>query len=113
MLVKRPCRLSTLVDSALPGSQLEAWLFSAPVSFPASGPRATSRTIQTARTTHLLRRPQGMAVSRAMFMLCIPPCNAIHRECTDHLRAAVQALSSGAGQRGPGGVSVGELYELL
>ena len=53
------CSSSTLVDSAFAGSQDAESLSCAPVSLPASGPRAASSTTHRARTSHLVRRPQG------------------------------------------------------
>ncbi len=50
---------STLVDSALAGSQADASFFSAPVSLPASGPVTATMTSQKTRTAHLVRRPPG------------------------------------------------------
>ena len=47
------------MDSALGGSQDEASFFSAPVSFPDSGPRTTTMTSQNTSTSHLVRRPAG------------------------------------------------------
>ena len=46
----RDCRSSTLVDSALAGSQDDESFFSAPVSLPASGPATATTTSQ--KTTH-------------------------------------------------------------
>src|SRR5438874_6076253 len=54
-------RASTCVDSALGGSHDWASFFSAPVSFPDSGPATTTTTSQNTSTSHLVRRPAGTA----------------------------------------------------
>src|SRR6266699_946131 len=56
----RDCTSSTLVDSALAGSQADALFFSTPVSLPPSGPITATMTSQKTRTAHLVRRPPGM-----------------------------------------------------
>src|SRR6185437_3875579 len=61
---------STCVDSALGGSHDWASFFSAPVSFPDSGPATTTTTSQNTSTSHLVRRPAGTAA--IAFSLDIP-----------------------------------------
>src|SRR4051812_29428591 len=51
------CAASTLVDSALPGSQDWASFFSTPVSLPASGPSTATTSSQKMSTSHLVLRP--------------------------------------------------------
>src|SRR5215470_16270185 len=58
---KRDCTSSTLVDSALPGSQYFASFFSAPVSLVDSGKARTSTTSQKPTTTHLVQLPAGIS----------------------------------------------------
>src|ERR1700722_19357419 len=67
---KRDWRSSTLVDSALAGSQDEESFFSAPVSLPASGPATATMISQKTRTAHLVRRPLAMpTIARARLMM--------------------------------------------
>src|SRR5215831_14588360 len=62
-------RLRTWVDSAFGGSQDEASFFSAPVSFPDSGPATATITSQATSTSHLVRRPAGAyAIARKTAM---------------------------------------------
>src|SRR5215470_9795028 len=62
-------RLRTWVDSAFDGSQDEASFFSAPVSFPDSGPARATITSQNTSTSHLVRRPAGAyAIARKTAM---------------------------------------------
>src|SRR5215813_3762595 len=51
------CRWSACVDSALPGSQDDASLFSTFDSFPASGPARPTTISQNTNTSHLVRCP--------------------------------------------------------
>ena len=60
-------RFSTCVDSARGGSQAWASFFSAPVSFPESGPASATRTSQNTSTSHLVLRPAGMRVIPLVF----------------------------------------------
>ena len=50
-------RFRTCVDSAFAGSQAEASFFSAPISFPDSGPATATMISQPTSTSHLARRP--------------------------------------------------------
>src|SRR6266705_690599 len=53
----------TSVDSAFGGSHDWASFFSAPVSFPDSGPATTTMTSQNTSTSHFVRRPAGLPTS--------------------------------------------------
>src|SRR6516162_7601079 len=67
--MKCDLRLRTWVDSAFGGSQDEASFFSAPVSFPDSGPATATMTSQNTSTSHLVRRPAGAyAIARKTAM---------------------------------------------
>ncbi len=50
------------MDSALGGSHDWASFFSAPISFPDSGPATATTTSQNTSTSHLVRRPAGIPV---------------------------------------------------
>jgi hypothetical protein len=68
----RDCTSSTLVDSALAGSQALASFFSAPLSLPDSGNATTTTTSQKPSTSHLVQLPDGISAAlRAM--LIAPP----------------------------------------
>ena len=60
-----------LVDSALAGSQDDAWLSWTSVSLPASGPAAATTMTQKASTSHFVTRP----VSFPAICLCMDPVN--------------------------------------
>src|SRR6478672_8888415 len=58
---------SAFVDSALAGSQDDAWLSCTPVSLPASGPATATTRIQKTSTSHLVTRPVSLpAICRCM-----------------------------------------------
>src|SRR5262245_15852870 len=65
------CSFSTLVDSALAGSQACASFFSAPVSFPDSDPATAATISQNTRTAHLLRRPAGSRSRALAFLISV------------------------------------------
>src|SRR5215469_11257363 len=75
-------RLSTCVDSAFGGSHAELSFFSAPVSFPESGPMTATRISQPTSTSHLVRRPAGtFAIARKKLTPDPPvsPCDLVIR----------------------------------
>src|SRR5271165_975915 len=65
-------RLRTCVDSALGGSQDDASFFSAPVSFPDSGPATATRMSQNTSTSHFVRRPAGIFSSARIVVIPVP-----------------------------------------
>src|ERR1700689_5196668 len=69
---KRDCRSSTLVDSALAGSQDDESFFSAPVSLPDSGPARATTISQNTRTPHLARRPLAKVKMVRARLMVIP-----------------------------------------
>jgi len=69
---KRDCRSSTLVDSALAGSQDDESFFCAPVSLPDSGPATATMISQKTTTAHLARRPLAMPMSMRARLIVIP-----------------------------------------
>src|SRR5262245_38868844 len=96
---------SALVDSALAGSQDDAWLSWTPVSLLATEPAAISMMIQKARTNHFVTRP----VSFPAICLCMiqvkrmPPTTVIgvypefHWCCRIVIRSAQFGLAVGLG----------------
>src|SRR5690606_29788479 len=60
---------SARVDSASPGSQEEASLFSTSESLPAPMPPTMTTATQNKTTSHLIRRPQTAAASRLPMVL--------------------------------------------
>src|SRR6266436_7819015 len=89
---KADCSFSTCVDSALAGSQDWASFFSAPVSFPDSGPATAAMISQNTRTAHLVRRPPGKR-SRARALLIFSS-----RSLGSSVKLSPRAMS---GARGP------------
>src|SRR5512140_3016592 len=63
----------TCVDSALGGSHDWASFFSAPVSLPDSGPASATTTTQNTSTSHLVRRPAGIATIPRILLTQDPP----------------------------------------
>src|ERR1700722_18316130 len=66
------CRSSTLVDSALAGSQADESFFSAPVSLPDSGPATATMISQKTTTAHLARRPLATVMIERARLIVIP-----------------------------------------
>ena len=65
------CASSTWVDSALPGSQVFASFFCAPVSLPASGAETATTTSQNSRTTYFIR---WFVITSMTALTMIPRC---------------------------------------
>ena len=61
------------MDSALGGSHAEASFFSAPISFPESGPATATTTSQNTSTSHLVRRPAGTPTIALTLLTPDPP----------------------------------------
>jgi hypothetical protein len=77
-------RFRTSVDSAFAGSQAEVSFFSAPVSFPDSGPATATMISQPTSTSHLARRPaDAVAIPRRKLTsgppVTFPPCHQVGR----------------------------------